>query len=69
MNQLNSLKSMKKKFRRKFPCYSKLRLLLLKIQGLQASKDKVEANDGNNKLLFLINILSQHGKMYFTEEY
>ena len=60
---------MKKKFRRKFPCYSKLGLLLLKIQGLQASKDKVEANDGNNKLLFLINILSQHGKMYFTEDY
>ena len=52
-----------------FPCYSKLWLLLLKIEGLQACKDKVEANDGNNKLLFLINILSQHGKMYFTEEY
>ena len=35
-----------------FPCYSKLWLLLFKIQGLQASKDKVEANDGKNKLLF-----------------
>ena len=52
-----------------FPCYIKLWLHLLKIQGLQASKVKVEANDGNNKLLFLINILSQHGKMYFIEEY
>ena len=52
-----------------FLCYSKLWLHLLKIQGLQASKDKVEANDGNNKLLFLINILSQHGKTYLTEKY
>ena len=52
-----------------FPCYGKLWLLLLKIQGQQACKDKVEGNDGNNKLLFLNNIPSQHGKMYFTEEY
>ena len=52
-----------------FLCYSKFWLHLLKIQGLQASKDKVESNDGNNKLLFLINILSQHGKKYFKDEY
>ena len=32
----------------------------IKIQGLQASKDKVEANDGKKNLVLSINILSQH---------
>ena len=37
---------LRKIFTGAFPCYSKLWLLLLKIQGLQASTDKVEADDG-----------------------
>ena len=51
----------------KFNVYIEIFLIsigTLKIQRLQASKDKVEANDGQNKLVFSINILSQHGKKY-----
>ena len=52
-----------------FPCYCIVWLPLLKFLGLQVSKNKVEANDGKNKLGSSLKIVSEHGKMYFTEEY
>ena len=56
----------------KFNVYIEIFLIsigTLKIQRLQASKDKVEANDGQNKLVLLLKILSPHIKKYLIEEY